>query len=343
MIDTSLGFNGQNQRNQTGLSSWFVFAAGGIATLLLVYVGVARPAAQELSLLRQQIQALEKGVAAVAGQRGSVDETNHLLGLLSQQQTYAVSARKALADLRELNSTLLDEASRVKEAMAAVDQLASIKDLVLKNSKSTDKASDALSATEALQNRLAKSATTNELAMKASLDLLAIRNEVLRDSSQNSVAQSALQDLLQIRSTLNDDGSNLELAQDRLTDLIALKDSVLTRSNNLRDSIETLEVTEQIGERFRQATSSFKDMHAWLIEVVAMEPTFAKARLILEPMSEMVDLKRMDPKQLRDFARAFVQQSQDRLTNKPSNMVMHRSSSEESATISRSNSDSTIE
>ena len=125
MIDTSLGFNGQHNRNQTGLSAWFAFAAGGIVTLLFVYIGVARPAAQELSLLRQQIHALEKGVAAEAGQRDSVDETNHLLSLLSQQQTYALSAKKALVDLRELNSDLLDEASRVKEAIAAVNQLAS--------------------------------------------------------------------------------------------------------------------------------------------------------------------------------------------------------------------------
>ncbi len=343
MIDTSLGFANPNNRKQSAWTTWFAFAIGAGATFLLVYVGVARPAAQELSLLRQQIYSLEKSIAAVAGQRDSVDDTNHLLSLLSQQQAQTIAARKTLADLRELSSNLVAESSRVQEARAAINQLASIKDLVLSNSDRTGKASEALAAAEALQDRLANSAVTNELALSASLDLLAIRNEILQDTSRNGVAKNALADLLQLRSTLDDEGANVAVAQDRVTDLIALKDSVLARTNNLSDSIETLEVTEQINERFRQAASSFKDIHKWLIDVVAMEPTFAKARLILEPMSDLVNLKRMDPKQLRDFARAFVQHSQDRLASKPNTMVMHRSTEDLNSSNSESSNDTTIE
>lgn len=324
MIDTSLNFGNPIIRSQKSWIAWYAFAFGAGMALFFVYVGITRPTAEELSLLRQQLQSLEKSVAMVAGQRDAVDETNDLLALLSQQQSQANAARKTLVDLRELNSNLLKESSRVEDALAAVKQLASIKDLVLANADLTDRAMDAFSATEQLQERLADSATSNELALQASLDLLAIRGELLKDVESTDAAKDAMHLLVDIRATLGNEGTKIDVAQDRVTDLIALKNSVLNQTNDLSDSIETLEITEQLNERFRRATSSFKDIRDWMAEVIALEPTLAQVRQVMEPFADMVNLKRMDPKQLRDFAKVFIQQPQDRPAIKPSNIVSHR-------------------
>jgi hypothetical protein len=136
---------------------------------------------------------------------------------------------------------------------------------------------------------------------------------------------------MQLRESLAYEGSQIDVAQERVDGLISLKDSVIARTNDLSESIETLELTNELSERFRIAANSFKEIRDWMIEMVAMEPTFAQVQRILEPMSNLVNLNRMDPKQIRDFTRAFVQQSQDRLAKKPSSVVSLRSSTNEAS------------
>ncbi|MDZ4848158.1 MAG: hypothetical protein SGI77_02605 [Pirellulaceae bacterium] len=343
MIDTSHQYDYLNNQRPSNWSPLFAFAVGGFAMFLFVYIGVARPASDELSLLRQQIKGLDKSISAVAGQRDAVDETNHLLSLLSQQQTNANAARKTLLDLRDLNSTLLAESSRVREAIIASNELISLRDALLTNPGRTDEAVNAFKASEQIKTRLAESAETNEVALNASLDLLAIRDELLDNMNRNDQAKSSLENLVQLSSSLREQDMSIHIANDRVSSLIALKDSVLSQTDNLRDSIETLEITEELGQKFRHAANSFRAIRDWMIDIVALEPTFAQARLVLEPISEMVNLKRMDPKQLRDFARAFVQQSQNRIASNPNATVSHRSQAESNNSGLEETSESIVE
>ncbi len=341
MVDNSIGFGNPGFQTPSIWRGWFSFAAGGLATFLLIYVGIARPAAEELTLLRDQIRSLEKSVAMVAGQRDGVDETNHLLSQLSQQQAQAIAARKTLVDFRELTNGLLVESSRFQEATRAISQLGAIKDSLLANSNDLDKAADAVAASEALQARLTDSAEANELALRASLDLLAIRGELLNDTGLNDKARVALRNLVQLRESLDNEGSQVDVARERVGGLIALKDSVISQTNDLSESIETLELTNELGQRFRVAANSFKEIRDWMIDMVAMEPTFAQIRRILDPLTELVNLNRMDPKQIRDFTRAFVQQSQDRVASKSRNVVSLRSPSDETSKSTIDSEDTT--
>jgi hypothetical protein len=335
MIDNTNSFINPTPETPSLWRGWFSFAAGSVVAFLVLYVGYARPAVEELSLLRNQIRSLEKSVSLIAGQRDGVDETNHLLGQLSQLQSQALTARKTLVDLREMTQSLVAESSRFQEATHAIHQLASIKDQLLKNAEDLDQAADAMAANEALQQRLTNSAEANETALRASLDLLAIRSELLQDVSLNSQAKGALNNLLQLRESLANEHSRIDVAQERINGLINLKDSVIAQTDNLSESIETLELTNELSDRFRIAANSFKEIRDWMIEMVAMEPTFAQVRRILEPMADLVNLNRMDPKQIRDFTRAFVQQSQERLAKKPSSVVSLRSTTDESSISSK--------
>lgn len=343
MVDNSIGFGNPNTQPPLKWKGWFSFAAGGLATFLLIYIGIARPAVDELSLLRDQIRSLEKSVAMVAGQRDGVDETNHLLSQLSQQQSQANSARKTLLDLREMTNSLLAESTRFQEALRSINQFVAMKDSLISNSEGIERAMESLTASETLQNRLLNSAESNELALHASLDLLAMRGELLQSIGLNDQAKVALENLVQLGESLNDEGSNVEIARERIDGLISLKDSVISQTNDLSESIETLELTHELSERFRTAAISFKEIRDWMIEIVALEPTFAQVRRILEPMADLVNLNRMDPKQIRDFTRAFVQQSQDRLSSKSRNVVSLRSPSDHVPESPEADRESTIE
>jgi DNA repair exonuclease SbcCD ATPase subunit len=292
--------------------------AGSFFTFGLFYFGVARPASDELIAVKQQIEAMERSVAIVAGHKGSVDETNHLLNLLGQQQAYAKSARKVFAELQKLNSDLIGESHRVDEALLAIDQLASIKDLALANSDRTAEAAEALNASEQLQTRLADSAETTEQALRAGIDLLAIQNELNRNADQNESARASLHTLIELRTTISAESSDLSVAEERVSDLVALKNSVLAGTTDLKDSIETLQLTRELQDRYQDASQFFREMRSWMMEMAAMQPVFSKVQSAVQPLTDLVNLERMQPQQLREFAKVYTQQSKTRLAGLPS-------------------------
>lgn len=296
---------------------WFPFVAGSFFTFGLFYFGVARPASVEMAALKKQINAMERSVALVASHKGSVDETNHLLSFLVEQQTFTEDARKSIDEIQKLNTDLIAESKRLKDVIAVVNQLASIKDLALANSYQADEAAEALIAAGELQQRLIEGSELSKQASQASFDLLAIRNVVLSDTDKNELAKDSLNKLVEIRSALSDETSNIEMADVGLSELVSLKNSVLAGTGDLKESIETLELSRDLQDSFQEASRSFREMRIWMMEMSAMEPTFLKLQSALQPLTDLANMERMQPEQLRDFAKHFLKQSKTRLASVP--------------------------
>ncbi len=68
------------------LPSWCLFVLGGVFTLLIVYVGVARPAARDMALMKRQLSTLEQSIWEVAGKSDTAKDANQLLALLSRTE-----------------------------------------------------------------------------------------------------------------------------------------------------------------------------------------------------------------------------------------------------------------
>jgi tetratricopeptide (TPR) repeat protein len=318
MIDQSMRFSGPSFLQPTSKwPAWLPFMAGSIFTFGLFYFGVARPASYELAALKTQISTMERSVALVASQKGSVDETNHLLSLLSEQQNYTESARKSIIEIQKLNMDLIAESKRVKEVIAVVDQLAAIKEMAIASSRNTTEAAQALNAAEELQQRLIESSEMSNQASQASLDLLAIRNVILSDSDKTELANDSLNKLVEIRSTLSDETPHIKMADARLSELVSLKNAVLAGTGDIKESIETLARSRDLQDSFYEASRSFREMRIWMLEMSSMQPTFLKLQSALQPLTDLANLERMQPEQIRDFAKAFMQQSKTRFASLP--------------------------
>lgn len=305
--DITQSSSGHGIAEPEGLPTWCAFALGGIVTFLFVYIGVGRPAAHELSLLRRQMNTLEQSVWEVAGQEDTVASTNELLGLLNDQREQMREAKETLVEMRRLHEQLAAEAQRVQTAMVAVSQLGSLKDMLLSNADRAEQAAAVLSVSEDLYHRLATAADTTALAVQAGDDLLTLRRDLVNGCGDIGLARENLADLVHIRAALGAEGEDVALAQDRVTDLISLKDSVVAQTDNLADAIETLELTSELGVRFHEAALSFEQIRHWMVEVVAVQPMLQQTKAAIEPLLELTNLRRMAPQQLRQIARMVTQ------------------------------------
>ncbi len=322
MIDHSLNHAlSHSSRSRSRVPGWLSFVAGGVATCGLFYFAVSKPAAEEMSLMRNQIQSLEKSIAALAGHQGSVDETNHLLSKLGQQQAYAQSARRSLQDIQELHASLLAQSQELDSAMATVNQLASLKDLVVANSDNITIAAESLVTADSLHQQLIESHPTTAAAVDASQQLLTLRDQMVKNSYLNTTAAASLDSLLTLRDSLDRDDLDTVEASERVAELVALKDAVLAQTADLKDSIETLEVSRAMTAQFHQASAIFRDMRAWMMEIVAMQPSLDKVRVALQPLTDLVNLEKMRPDQLREVARWLTHPSTARMASLPSPAV----------------------
>lgn len=280
-----------------GLPTWCAFALGGVITFLFVYIGIARPAAREMALMRRQMSTLEQSVWEVAGQKETAASTNELLGLLSDQREQLISAKESLAAMKKLHASIIEESIEVNNAIAAASQLGSLKDVLLANSERASEAAEVLSLSEDLYHRLATGAESTELAIDASEDLFSLRSGLIQQGQE--VAQ----------------------AQDRLDDLVALKDAVVDQTNDLADAVETLELTRQLNVRFHQAAMSLDSIRHWMVEIVAMEPMLQRAQKTLEPLTELTSLDRLNPNRVREIARALTQGYTAQVASKPEPLI----------------------
>ena len=112
----------------------------------------------------------------------------------------------------------------------------------------------------------------------------------------------------EIQQQLSQQAATIDLAAERLQDLLQLKDTIVSRTSNLVDAIETLELTADLTRQFHQAATSFDEIRRWMTEIVATGPSLQRAREVISPLLDLGNLRRLDANRLRSMARAISQQ-----------------------------------
>jgi hypothetical protein len=300
-----------------GLPGWCSFVLGGMFTFLLVYIGIARPAAQEVSLLKRQMSTLEQSVWEVAGQTDTAKNTNRLLSLLVDQKETTRQAATSLENIRELNQQLAAEARRAENALATVQQLVALKNAIVDGADQTREAAEVVSATLSLQEQLADASTTAAQAAHSGARLLAMGTELNAAANDVESAQRTLTQIRELHSSIEERSADVATARLRVDSLLTMKDAIIGQTGNLADAIETLELTNDLTSQFRNATVTFENMRRWMVEVVTMESVLERAQNALEPLTELGNLRHLNVNQLRSIARTISRGYQTQVAQKP--------------------------
>ncbi|MEM8681658.1 MAG: hypothetical protein AAGF97_20105, partial [Planctomycetota bacterium] len=112
----------------------------------------------------------------------------------------------------------------------------------------------------------------------------------------------SLAQLMNIRSALNAQGTAVADAHVVLDDLVSLKSHVLAQQPEMVTTLETLEVMQDLANEFDQASASFGRIRHWMVEIVASESILDRARRTLEPLTEIANLRHLEPQAIREIA-----------------------------------------
>jgi hypothetical protein len=268
-------------------------------------------------MLRRQIGTLEQSVWEIAGHEDAAADAQNLLTALAAQRQQLGEARATLEAMQTLHEQLRAETSRTQQAMDALCELTGLKQTLLDNAGRAQQAVRVWEVSEELCQRLARHASTAEVAAETGDSLLQLGEDLLSRGGEAWLAKENLQQLIDIRRSLDEQGADVETARENVDGLLSLKDTIIAQTSNLADAIETLELTADLGRQFHETAMSFDRIRHWMVEMVAMEPLFERARHSLEPLTELGNLRRLDFEQLREMARLVGHQHRSQLARKP--------------------------
>jgi hypothetical protein len=125
-----------------------------------------------------------------------------------------------------------------------------------------------------------------------------------------------LTELSAIRQRLQKESTQIDPAKSSLEGLVTLKDNLLARTGDLADAVETLETLGDLEHQLVDSVQSFDRVRRWLVEVVLFEPAVERAVTILKPLTDLSNLRRLNPAELRQAARSVADQRTARVADK---------------------------
>ncbi len=287
-----------------------------VVTLIFAHLTFIRPARKEMAQLHHQVGALQRHIEQLAAHGQTAATANQLLVHLTQQAAQTAEATEALAAMETLHQRLNREAAVLDEAHQAITAMAKLRDEVQKNVTLIDQASHALMAMNELQEDLLSGADATTEAQAISYDLLALKRQLVDEGQEVATAHEALEQLIGIRTELDQQGTDIEVADRRAKELIELKNKVLARTDDLAGSIETFERAIDLQQQFEEASQSFHEIRHLLTEMTMLRSGVRQVVEHFKPLSDLVNLRRLTPAEIRQMAQTIVDQRREQIAAK---------------------------
>ena len=99
--------------------------------------------------------------------------------------------------------------------------------------------------------------------------------------------------------------------------LIEMKDKLVGQTPAVADAVQNLEILSDFQEAFSEQIRSLAQMREGLFQIVMMEGTLAKVARLLEPLSQIANVRRLGDRELREAARSILENRSTRVTRKP--------------------------
>lgn len=355
---------------------WGIFLVGLVVGFVGVYLVAAQPMFAQIDRLQRQVVAVQNDMESLVGVRDQAWETSNLLSGLTAQQRQLADARatikeirqlrqdlqveagqmaqsfQALADLKKLKTTVLDQRDLTAPATKAVEDIALVQKrliaehgafpkaeatladldrtktgldelLRLKNQlleQGVDTAAAQAKATEfvALKDTIVAQTNTND-AKKSAEDLIALKDQVAGQAGSTDAAVARVAKLFSMQNQLENQGADMTIAFSTLDNMGALKAKLVSQTQEVAEAMQNLEILSDFQDEFAEQIRTLGKMRQNLMEIVMLESTIGRVSRIIEPLVQIGNVRRLSEPELRDAARVILENRNTRITTNVDN------------------------
>lgn len=305
--------------------TWWIAATAVLCGLLGIQLLVTQPLARRLDGVQRELVRVERDMSELVGARSGAWETSDLLSGLRDQSDQLDAARDALETIRDFREQVQEQATGAQEADSVVGQLAALQDRLLEGGARNQQALAELNRLVQLRDvamaesdrtdravieitRLQQVANGLDHAHESIEQLVALRDAILAGASDTPEARVTLENLVVLQDTLNTHSADVDVARKNLGQLLTLEESLRNRSDDIADAVEALEVLTDLQLDIREHVETLGGMRRDLMEVVLLESNVVRVVRMLEPLTELARLRRLNGDEIRAAARSISSQ-----------------------------------
>lgn len=252
------------------------------------------------------------------------EEVAAALGAVEALQQQAALLGEATA----VHSMQLDEADRV------VGQLADLKQRVIGAASGIDDARASLVDVNSLRQSLITSTGDAAAARVAADGLISLQETVVRSADDMDAATSTAERLVALQSVLvHDERLDLEQAGRNAAELLRLQDTLATQTERVGESIVALELLGDFRDELIAQVAGMEPLRRQMSEFLLLDAAVSQALRTLSPLTELVNLRRLDSRDVQAAARTILDQRRTRLAGRDPKYPAAASASESSGSV----------
>ena len=230
------------------LIHWPTLAGGAVIGIVIMQLLIARPLAQRIDAMQNQMGVVASHLVELTGSRDDVRRTNDLLSGLQTQHDQLVAAQHTVVRLKNLQQEIESEAGKVNTSMVALQQLAQLQNTLASQRADFENASTALDSVIALECRVrdlgetvTTQTTTLDAAKSAIVNFGQLANQTIEQGQTIEPATAALIQLAQVRDQAIITGQKSDTALQAISSLASVTQAATLASEQTAVAVASIQ------------------------------------------------------------------------------------------------------
>jgi GTP1/Obg family GTP-binding protein len=278
----------------------------------------AKSALDRLTALNNDLIATGRRQAEVTAAIDGVRELQSRVAGIGDDSQQALTrleeARRALTDLEQFQKRVCQTTTDLQQARHALEAVIALQCDLTATDGATTRAQAAADRLIALKDNLNSGSDQLEAAEENAERLIVLKDDVAGHGDRLQAAEQNAERLIQLQDQLvSDERLQFLAAASNVERLIRIQAEIASQTDGLTDSITALEVLDDFQTEFNGQAVQVQEMRRRLTELVLLQTTIEQVLQAVEPISELGNLRRLDPAEIQEAARIILDQRRARL------------------------------
>ncbi len=246
------------------------------------------------------------------------------LGQLAQVRDQAIStgqktdtALQAISGLATVTQAAVSAGEKTDVAVASIQGLGDLQSAVIAQLDQTTQARAQLAEMATVQQSLIDQDATTASAGHAVTALTNLKAQIADGVPGIEMAQTNANQLVVLNQTLNTQ-TQVDAAQKNLTGLIQIEQSLAGQSQQIVDSVESLQLLIGLQGEFNDQMAKLEEIQRGFTELLLMESAIGRAVKMVQPLAELGNLRRNNEPEIRAAAREIINRRELRMVEENS-------------------------
>lgn len=235
--------------------------------------------------------------------------------LISGRQS-TKDAEVALGAMQNVQAQLISQGEAIPAATAALEQMISLSGQVRDQQPSLADSRLAIDQLAKMAGELRSQLLEMDRAWSGLKEMTALKASIMDEAANLPAAQASAQQLIALRQRLGEERIDALVAAKNLDSLLKMQTVLTAQTPKLADAVQTLEMIAAFQEEFISHAQTLGVMRKNLMEIAILEPTLVRVFKMLQPLTELTNLRRLGDDELRQAARVILDQRSTKLTRR---------------------------